>query len=173
MELELTVNNRNAKVRELKRDGNLITIAVDDDIYEVDLVKVGKGEYSILYKGKSYNIEVIESENPKEYTVNTFYFTYGIEVIDAETRYMRSREDAGGHHGENIIRSPMPGKVVKIPVNVGDVVEKGQTVIIVSAMKMESEFKAGTAGKVIEIPVKEGDTIDGNQVMVVIEALEQ
>jgi biotin carboxyl carrier protein len=172
MELELTVNNRNAIVKELKRNGNLILIAVDNDIYEVDLVKVGKGEYSVLYKGKSYNIEVIGTANPKEYTVNTFYFTYGIEVIDAETRYMRSREEAGAHSGENIIRSPMPGKVVKILVKVGDEVEEGQTVIIVSAMKMESEFKAGKAGKVIEILVKEGDTIDGNQVMVVIEPTE-
>lgn len=169
MELELTVNERNAKVREIKREGNLITLAVDDDIYEVDLVKVGNGEYSVLYKGKSYNIEVIETNDPKHYAVNTFYFSYNIEVIDAETRYMRSREDAGDHHGGNIIRSPMPGKIVKIPVNVGDTVEKGQTVIIVSAMKMESEFKSGKDGVVAEIAVKEGDTIDGNQVMVVIE----
>lgn len=169
MELELTVNNRNAIVKEIKRDGNLLTVSVDDDIYEVDLVKVGKGEYSVIYKGKSYNIEVIGTADPKQYNVNTFYFTYGIEVIDAETRYMRSREETGAHHGENIIRSPMPGKIVRIPVSVGDEVEQGQTVIIVSAMKMESEFKAGKAGKVVEIPVKEGDTIDGNQVMVVIE----
>jgi len=169
MELELNVEGRTAIVKELKREGNMLTVAVDDDIYEVDLVKVGKGEYSVLYKGKSYNIEVIESSDPKHYTVNTFYFTYGIEIIDAETRYMRSREETGVHHGENIIRSPMPGKVVKLLVKVGDKVEAGQTVIVVSAMKMESEFKAGKAGIVAEIPVKEGDTIDGNQVMVVIE----
>jgi biotin carboxyl carrier protein len=169
MELELNVDGRSAIVREIKREGNMLTVAVDNDIYEVDLVKVGNGEYSVLYKGKSYNIEVIESTDPKHYTVNTFYFTYGMEVIDAETRYLRSREQTGAHHGENIIRSPMPGKVVKILVNVGDEVEAGQTVIIVSAMKMESEFKAGKAGVVAEIAVNEGDTIDGNQIMVVVE----
>lgn len=169
MELELKVNDRIARVKELKRQGNLVTVAVDDDIYEVDLVKVGKQEYSALYKGKSYNIETIESGGPKNYSVNTFYFSYDIEVIDAETRYLQSREEAGGHHGENVLRSPMPGKVVKIPVKAGDLVEKGQTVIIVSAMKMESEFKAGRDGKIVDIPVKEGDTIDGNQIMVVIE----
>ncbi len=63
----------------------------------------------------------------------------------------------------------MPGKIVKILVAEGDKVEAGQTVIIVSAMKMESEFKASKAGIVNEIPVKEGDTVDGNQVLVVIE----
>ena len=66
----------------------------------------------------------------------------------------------------------MPGKIVKILVAVGDAVEAGQTVIIVSAMKMESEFKAAKAGIVSEIPVKEGDTVDGNQVLVVIEDVE-
>ncbi|MFC2099127.1 biotin/lipoyl-containing protein, partial [Bacteroidota bacterium] len=51
----------------------------------------------------------------------------------------------------------------------GEKVEAGQTVIIVSAMKMESEYKAGHAGVVKEIHVKEGDTIEGNQPLVTIE----
>lgn len=169
MELEMNVDGRQAVVKELSRNGNIVTVAVDDDIYEVDIRHVGKGRYSLLYKGKSYNIEVFETKEPKHYTVNSFYSTYNIEVIDAETRYMMSREDSGKGHGDNIIRSPMPGKVVKILVNPGDAVEAGQTVIIVSAMKMESEFKALKAGTVTEVPVKEGDTVDGNQVMVVIE----
>lgn len=66
----------------------------------------------------------------------------------------------------------MPGKIVKILVSVGDKVEPGQTVIIVSAMKMESEFKATKPGIVSEIPVSEGDTVDGNQVLVSIEDAE-
>ena len=66
----------------------------------------------------------------------------------------------------------MPGKVVKLLVAEGDAVEVGQTVIIVSAMKMESEFKATKAGVVSEIPVAEGDTVDSNQVLVVIEDVE-
>ena len=66
----------------------------------------------------------------------------------------------------------MPGKIVKILVAEGDTVTAGQTVIIVSAMKMESEFKASKSGVISEIPVKEGDTVDGNQVLVVIEDTE-
>ena len=61
----------------------------------------------------------------------------------------------------------MPGKVVKIPVKAGETVEAGQTLIIVSAMKMESEFKARKAGVVKSIHVAEGDTIDANKVLVV------
>jgi biotin carboxyl carrier protein len=63
----------------------------------------------------------------------------------------------------------MPGKIVKIPVKTGDDVEAGQTLIIVSAMKMESEFRAKSAGKVKSIHVAEGDTVDANKVLIVVE----
>jgi len=171
MELELKVNDRNAVVKEIKREGNIRTIAVDDEIYEVDIVKVRNEEYSVLHKGKSYNIEVVENAEPKHYSVNTFYHKFNVEVFDNESRYMQFRTHPGSPGGDNIIKSPMPGKVVKVLVNAGDRVEAGQTVIILSAMKMESEFKAGKEGIVTEIAVKEGDTVDCNQLLVVIEEL--
>ena len=91
MELELNVEGRKAILKEISREGNQVTIAVDDEIFTVDLVKVGPAEFSVLHKGRSYNIEVVPGKEPKHYTVNTFYFTHEIEVVDAETRYMRSR----------------------------------------------------------------------------------
>lgn len=171
MKLELKVNDRNAIVKELKREGNIHTIAVDDIIYEVDVVKVRNEEYSVLHKGKSYNIEVVENSAPKHYSINTFYFKFDVEVIDNESRYIQYRNQSVQSCGDNIIKSPMPGKVVKILVNIGDRVEAGQTVIILSAMKMESEFKAGNDGIVTEIAVQEGETVDSNQLLVVIEEL--
>lgn len=173
MELELKIDGRKAILKEISRNGNKYCIAVDGEIFDVDLVKVGPAEYSVLYKGKSYNIEVVPAREPKHYTVNTFYFSNEIEVIDAETRYIQSRENATGGNAGNIIRSPMPGKIVKILVAQGDTVEAGQTVIIVSAMKMESEFKASAKGVVKSISVNEGDTVDSNQVLVEIEVIEE
>jgi biotin carboxyl carrier protein len=70
---------------------------------------------------------------------------------------------------ESVISSPMPGKVVKIPVQAGDKVKIGDTVIIVSAMKMESEYKAGKSGIIKDIHVGEGDTIEGHQPLITIE----
>ena len=62
----------------------------------------------------------------------------------------------------------MPGKVVKVLVNVGDEVVQGQTVIIISAMKMESEYKVGKDGIIKEVLVSDGDTVDGGQTLIVI-----
>jgi len=152
----------------LKRDGNLLSVAVDGEIYDLDMVMVDEGIYSIIYKGKSYNVEMIQGDSDKHYVVNTFYNSYNVEVVDAESKYIRSRHKGDAHEGENSISTPMPGKVVKILVKVGDEVEAGQTVIIVSAMKMESEFKAGKPGLIKAINVKEGDLVEGHKVMVVI-----
>jgi len=76
---------------------------------------------------------------------------------------------AGGEGGGLQISSPMPSRVVKILKNEGDSVKTDEGVIVVEAMKMESELKASVAGKVKEIKVKEGDAVEGGAVLVVLE----
>jgi len=173
MELELKVNKRNAIVKELKREGNILTLAVDDVEYTVDIVKVSNQEFSVLYEGRSFNIEVIENKVPKHFNVNTLYFKFDVEVVDNESRYRQSRMQSKQILNDNTIRSPMPGKVVKVFVKPGDIVEAGQPLIVLSAMKMESEFKAGQRGIVKEVPVKEGETVDNDQLLVVIDDIKE
>jgi len=173
MELELKVNKRNAIVKEIKREGNILTLAVDDMEYTVDIVKVSNQEFSVLYEGRSFNIEVIENKEPKHFNVNTLYFKFDVEVVDNESRYRQSRMQTKQILNDNTIRSPMPGKVVKVFVKPGDIVEAGQPLIVLSAMKMESEFKAGQRGIVREVPVKEGETVDNDQLLVVIDDIKE
>lgn len=68
------------------------------------------------------------------------------------------------------VKTPMPGRVVKVLVGVGDSVQKGQGVIVVEAMKMENEFKASCTGVVTEILVKPGETVEAGKVLVRINA---
>lgn len=167
--MEIKIDGRTANVQELGRDGNVVTMMVDGEIYEVDALRVAEGIYSILNKGKSYNIEMIAGSTPRHFTVNSWYNTYHVEVIDAQTRYRISREK-GSHTDEGkVIVSPMPGKVVKLLVAKGDEVQAGQTLIIISAMKMESEFKAKVSGTIKHISVSEGDTVDANKELITIE----
>ncbi len=168
MSLEIKIDDRTAQVNLLKREGNLVSIDVDGKIYDLDLMMVENGVYSILSNNKSYNVELIEKNDHRHFNVNTLYNSYDIEIIDAETKYKQGRTS---DEIDDIrkIASPMPGKVVKIPVKVGDKVKAGDTVIIVSAMKMESEYKVQKDRVVIEILVEEGDTVDGNQTLVVVE----
>jgi biotin carboxyl carrier protein len=165
MAYEINLEHRTARIELLNRSENKILIAVDDRKYELDVVMVEKGVYSILYNGHSYNVELIEGETSKEYIVNTFARSFVARIIDAEAKYLQNRALGTEQEGENEISSPMPGKVVKIPVSVGDNVVAGQTLIVVEAMKMQSEFKA-TANRIVKaILVNEGDTVNSHQVM--------
>jgi biotin carboxyl carrier protein len=75
---------------------------------------------------------------------------------------------SGGNEGE--LLTQMPGKIVKIDTKVGDVVEPGQTLIILEAMKMENEIKCGVSGTVKAIHVNEGDALEQGVLMIEIES---
>jgi biotin carboxyl carrier protein len=74
-----------------------------------------------------------------------------------------------GPAGPEILRTPMPGKVVKVLVKVGDEVAAGQGVAVIEAMKMENEMRAGRAGKVAAIHVAEGQTLEAQAQVLTIE----
>lgn len=169
MELEIKLNQRLSRVKLISRNDNRIKVSVDDRIYDLDLCKVEENEYSVLYNGESHNIEVIEGDTSKRYIANTYFKSYDIEIVDAETRYQQNRNKGGLDQNENTISTPMPGKIVRIPVKAGQQVSAGETVIVVSAMKMESEYKANRDAIVKKILVKEGDTVKSNQPLVIIE----
>ena len=73
-------------------------------------------------------------------------------------------DNAGG------LFTQMPGKVVKIQTQIGDKVVKGQTLLILEAMKMENEIKSGVDGVVKAIHVKAGDALENGVLMMEVEA---
>ena len=135
MKYEIKVDNKVSDIRLISKEGNTAQVAIGDHIYELDIVEVEKGIYSLLHDGVSYNIELI-SNNNKDYKATTKYDSFDVEIIDSETRYKNSRKSAEDDD-HAFISTPMPGKIVKILVKEGDKVKGGDTVVVVSAMKME------------------------------------
>jgi biotin carboxyl carrier protein len=169
MEIELPKQERTAEVEILENEGSRYVFKIDNKTFEIDLVEVSKGIYSLLHNGKSYNVEAIPTKGITKYTVNTFFQSFDLEIIDAQTKYLRSRSQGAAADTGNLIRVPMPGKVMEIFVNEGDTVTAGQTLVIVSAMKMESEYKAGRNGIVKKVMVQPGETVDSDQIMIILE----
>lgn len=167
MSYEINLNGELEKIEILNRLGNKLDVMVGDRKYHLDIEEVEHGVYSILLDGTSFNVELIPTEN-KKYSANTLYNSFDVEIIDAESRYMNSRK-GDENEEQSFISTPMPGKVVKILVEEGQEVKAGETLIIVSAMKMESEYKVKRDRVIKDILVKEGDTIDGNQPLILIE----
>lgn len=71
-------------------------------------------------------------------------------------------------NGEKVV-APMPGNILKVNVNKGDTVKRGQVLLVLEAMKMENEITAPADGKVADIKVEKGQCISAGDVMVVIE----
>lgn len=167
--LDIKIGERIASLELLKQEGNMIDIKVDETVYTIDLLQVEKGAYSILLNNLSYNLELLEKTNAKEFEVHTYNQVFDIEIIDAEAKYIMNRGGGDNDQGALSISSPMPGKVIEIPVKIGDHVKEGTTVVVVEAMKMQSEYKVKADRVIIDILVKEGDAIDGNQPLVIVE----
>jgi biotin carboxyl carrier protein len=92
-----------------------------------------------------------------------------IQVLDSRTARRRAQERDGGlGGGANIVRSPMPGRVVKILVGQGDAVTAGQGIAIIEAMKMENELRAEIDGTVETVHVQADDRVEGNATLVTL-----
>lgn len=69
----------------------------------------------------------------------------------------------------NAIKTPLPGVIIDVKVNVGDVVKKGETVVVLEAMKMENNINADRDGKVVAVQVAKGDTVADGAALIVLE----
>lgn len=70
-----------------------------------------------------------------------------------------------------VLRSPLPGRVVGLKVKEGDIVQAGDDVVVIEAMKMENSIPSETAGRVKRVMVAEGDTVAENAPIIEVEAL--
>ena len=69
----------------------------------------------------------------------------------------------------NAIKTPLPGVIIDVKVNIGDMVKKGETVVVLEAMKMENNINADRDGKVVAVQVAKGDTVADGAVLIVLE----
>jgi biotin carboxyl carrier protein len=93
---------------------------------------------------------------------------YIVTVEDERTRALASL--AGGAHvsGDAPIRAPMPGLVVNVLAEQGSAVERGQTVVVLEAMKMENDLTTPRAGVIKAVRVERGQTVNQGDVLVVV-----
>jgi biotin carboxyl carrier protein len=117
------------------------------------LQDVGAGEYRLAVDGKTHRVWVAVHRGYAY--IHAFGRAWEVEVVDPVTRAQRA---AGG--GDAVATAPMPGTVVKIMVAVGDAVRKGQPLLVIESMKMQTEIAARRDGTVECLYVAEGQTFD-------------
>ncbi len=165
MKIVAKTGDRQETIKVIERDGSLLKVAIGQKEYILDVEKVENGVYSILYNGQSINMEIIESEKKDHFYINTRYQQFNIEIAPAMPETNGLKHSAKGIQH---LEAPMPGKVVALRVQPGEEVNKGQTLIILSAMKMENELRSPLSGKVTQIGVKENDLVKEGQMLIEI-----
>jgi biotin carboxyl carrier protein len=158
-------------------DGRRIEVQLDGDELrvegvpvEVDLAPGGRASVRSLRVGDR-SIRVLSERDAQGcWTLEVDGVPHKVEVLDrAQDSARAAKKAAAGAAGPSPLRAPMPGLVVRVEVALGDVVEAGQGVVIVEAMKMENELKAPTAGRVSAVKVQQGATVERHQVLVEFE----
>ena len=143
-------------------------IALNGEPRAVDARKIGDGLYSLLINNKSY--EVLVEHVDGQYQVLIDGVVYPVSVTDERAKRLAEAAGAtfGAGSGDAIVKSPMPGLIVATPVKVGDVVKKGQVVIVLESMKMENELKAPREGTVKDVKVQPRQAVEQGQPLVTI-----
>lgn len=96
---------------------------------------------------------------------------WDVDVVDERTRALREMTGAGkAGGGDQVIKAPMPGLVLRLEVEVGQAVTPGTGLLVLEAMKMENEIKATSAGTVRAIPVTPGQAVEKGTPLIEITA---
>lgn len=139
-----------------------IECSVDGRGFQVEARALQPGLLSLLLDGRQYRC-VLEGD---AVLINGQRFAFRVE----DPRSLQGRKGSGaGADGPRALKAPMPGRVVRVLVAVGDEVSEAQGILVIEAMKMQNELKAPKAGKVSRVSVGVGDTVSSGDVMVVIE----
>ncbi len=144
-------------------------ITIGGQRQEVESVTFANGAVSMLADGQSFAFELAEQRG--ELFVSMRGQTNRFDVADDRTLRLRAAEAAlsGAVEGTQTMNAPMPGKIVKILVKVGDAVTEGQGLVVVEAMKMENELKSPKAGTVTRVLTTEGTAVENGAPLVVVE----
>jgi len=140
-----------------------------EQILEVDLSTIsGQPLYSLLVNGKSYEAYVYPAE--EGWQVLLLGHAYSVHVEDEREKRLRMLSAAlASEEREFVLRAPMPGLVVAVPVQEGQAVARGDTLVILESMKMQNELKAPRSGQVKQIRVQPGAAVEQRQILLIVE----
>lgn len=153
----------------LQRDGAQVSAQIDDRHYELVLREFPDSGFLLIDGTQLHNCHVgTSAEHPGRFTVSLRGSSYEVKIVDPKR--LRSGQATGSHdHGQAQILATMPGKVVRILVELGAQVELGVGIVVVEAMKMQNELKTPKAGTVVALNARVGETVNAGDVLAVIE----
>lgn len=162
--------------REFVRDGATVVVTAEHVAGDRWRVRVGDAvhEYAASALGDGgLRLQVLGDDAPRAFVAYCAPAGKAVMVrVDGHTHTLaapsKQRGGAGGGH-DGVVRAPMTGTVLDVACKVGDVVAADQTLVVVSAMKMEHKLVAGVRGVVRKVAASKGGTVDQGAELVVVE----
>lgn len=162
--MKAKVNGKVYEIELVSKEGNNVQISLDGEIIDLDVVMSESGFCSILHDGVSYNAESVSHSDGK-YTITTNFKHFNVELSNPQKKYLRNR-NGGADETQEAIISPMPGKIIKVLVKKGQEIKKGDALLVIEAMKMQSTYTAAQDATVDKVAVSEGDSVLRDQLLI-------
>jgi biotin carboxyl carrier protein len=156
---------------DVRREGARVEATVDGRRYELEARETEAGAFLLLAAGggRVYECRAGRAAVPggaREVQIGDEVFQ--VKLVDP--RRLRGARGAGAEAGGRAqVMASMPGKVVRVLVEVGALVEAGDGLVVVEAMKMQNELKSPKGGAVVEVRAVAGATVNAGDVLVVVE----
>ena len=157
--------NFNDITLDISSKGKIFTLTLDSKTIQAEVLHSENRKLDLFINGKRV-IAYISSDNAKRWvTVNGQTFVL--------TKSSGARKGGHSHHAAGELTAPMPGQVRAVNVSEGDAVTKGQTLLVLEAMKMEIRIHAPRDGVVKKLFVKQDQTVEREQILIeIVDTLE-
>jgi biotin carboxyl carrier protein len=170
MKYEVLIDERSYQI-ELERTAGGYACQVDGEPFSLDVVTTAPNTLSILHQGRSF--EVMREVMRESSTTGEMHLRVGAQHFRVEVRDPRSLRSRRAHSavgaGPVRICAPMPGKVIRLLAAEGDLVEAGQGLLVVEAMKMQNEIQSTKPGKVTKIAVREASAVNAGDLLAIVD----
>jgi len=143
-------------------------IKLNAEVIEPDIRDLGNGHMHVLHGHRSYTIEILTANNAdKSLQIKVNGRMYEVAIEDEYTGLLKALGMNGASGKKTLeLKAPMPGLVLSVNVTVGQEVKKGDSLLVLEAMKMENMLKSVTDGVVKKVHVAIGDKVEKSQVLV-------
>jgi len=163
--MKATVNT-NEYHFEFDKEQNIFLL--DGKSFSIDKINTAPNQFHILNGTKSFNAEVIESDYAaKEFTIRVNGNKYKVTVRDKYDELLHALGmDAAITNKVNDLKAPMPGLVLDVLVSEGQQIKKGDSLVVLEAMKMENILKATTDAVIKKVCAQKGARVEKNEVLI-------
>ena len=136
---------------------------INGTAYEVNVEPLSAEQVSVTVNGETYVVDMEKEKEPEQVKP---------VVKPVAAPATQPAAPAGGNsriYNDKVVKAPLPGVIIDVKVKVGDVIENGDTVVVLEAMKMNNNLTSECSGTVVAVNVQPGHSVMEDDILVEIQ----